>query len=136
MTTVIERIMQRVNRTETCWLWTGALDRYGYGQISVGNHREKAHRATYKALVGPIPEGLVIDHLCRVRNCVNPAHMEPVTLAENTRRGIPSNSLKSQCPQGHPYDAANTYTGAGRRDCRACRREATRRYEAKKRAAR
>jgi hypothetical protein len=136
MTTLIERIMERVNRTDTCWLWTGALNKYGYGQISVKNHRERVHRAAYEAFVGRSPDGLVIDHLCRVRHCVNPAHMEPVTRAENTRRGVPHNSLKSHCPQGHPYDTPNTYTGAGRRDCRTCRRGATRRYEAKRRASR
>lgn len=135
MTTVIDRIMQRVERSGECWLWTGHLDRYGYGQISVNNHREKVHRAAYEAFVGLIPDGLVIDHTCRVRRCVNPAHLEPVTHAENVRRGTPANSLKTHCPQGHAYDDANTYRGAGRRDCRTCRREATRRFEARKRAA-
>jgi hypothetical protein len=135
MTTVTERIMQRTDRSGDCWLWTGFLDRYGYGQISVQNRREKAHRAAYEAFVGPIPDGLVIDHTCRVRRCVNPAHLEPVTHAENVRRGIAPNARKTQCPKGHVYDDANTYRAAGRRDCRACRREATRRYEARKQAA-
>lgn len=71
-----------------CWLWTGHLDRYGYANFGLGKHRMvKVHRFAYELLVGPIPEGLEIDHLCRVRHCVNPAHMEPVTHAENMARG-------------------------------------------------
>ncbi|MFG3349552.1 HNH endonuclease signature motif containing protein [Streptomyces sp. NPDC048018] len=130
---VSERIQRQVDRNSDCWLWTGFLDRYGYGHISVNNHREKVHRAAYTALVGPIPDGLVIDHTCRVRHCVNPAHLEPVTQAENTRRGVAHNSTKTRCPQGHPYDEVNTYVAAGRRGCRSCRREASRRYEAAQR---
>lgn len=135
--TLRERIMQWTDRSGDCWLWTGFLDRYGYGQISVNNHREKAHRVAYATLVGPIPAGLVSDHTCRVRHCVNPAHLEPVTQAENMRRGVAHNSTKAHCPKGHPYNEANTYVrpGGGRRDCRECRRETSRRREATKRGA-
>ena len=119
-----------------CWLWTAATN-YGYGVIGLGRRQDGialAHRLLYEHMVGPIPEGLCLDHLCRVRACVNPAHMEVVTLAENKRRGESGpaqNARKTHCPQGHPYDEANTYRYNGWRQCRTCcldrRREATRR---------
>lgn len=70
-----------------CWIWTGELNRNGYGRVWRLGRRVMAHRAMYELLVGPIPEGLVLDHLCRVRCCVNPKHLEPVTVRENTIRG-------------------------------------------------
>lgn len=70
-----------------CWMWTASLKRTGYGQIRVYGHYTRAHRAAYELYVGPIPEGMHIDHLCRTKACVNPAHLEPVSQAENTRRG-------------------------------------------------
>lgn len=101
------------------------------------------HRFIYSVLVGPV-DGLTLDHLCRNRRCANPAHLDPVSLAENVRRSWqtdtkrPSaNALKTHCPQGHPYDEANTYRGAnGARKCRACTREGkraerTRRFRAR-----
>ncbi|MGI5247775.1 HNH endonuclease signature motif containing protein [Dactylosporangium sp. CA-139066] len=96
------------------------------------------HRASYQAFVGPIPPGLHIDHLCRQRSCGNPEHLEAVTPRENLVRGnAGSNQLrKTHCPQGHPYDESNTYHGKKGRFCRACGREATRRYKARKRAQR
>lgn len=70
-----------------CWIWNGAISRYGYGVFNPCHAKvERAHRRVYQELVGPIPEGLVLDHLCRVKACVNPAHLEPVTTQENTRR--------------------------------------------------
>lgn len=71
-----------------CWIWLGELNRNGYGRISLGGKRLMAHRVLYELMVGPIGEGLVLDHLCRMRCCVNPAHMEPVTVRENTLRGL------------------------------------------------
>ena len=111
-----------------CFLWAGAVDRKGYGQYRAGSRRDgtrrtvRAHRLAYEELVGPIPEGLQIDHLCRVRCCVNPAHLEPVTNRENVRRGDlgTKNTAKTHCPAGHPYDEANTRRSAGKRRCRAC----------------
>jgi HNH endonuclease len=70
-----------------CWLWQGALHSAGYGFLSVGGRNQLAHRVAYRLFVGPIPDGLELDHLCRVKHCVNPAHLEPVTTAENLRRG-------------------------------------------------
>lgn len=118
-----------------CWEWKLSLNWGGYGSFRSGAHRTGAHRAAYELLVGPIPPGLDIDHLCRNRKCVNPAHLEPVTRSENLRRGIGGrwNADKPRCPQGHAYDAANTYHDKrGWRGCRKCRRAAVRRYQKRK----
>ena len=72
-----------------CWLWGLALTPKGYGRIKIRNRNVRAHRVSYEAFCGPIPSGMVIDHSCRVRHCVNPAHLEPVTDAENLRRQGP-----------------------------------------------
>ena len=108
-----------------------------------------AHRLAYELVIGPIPKGLQIDHLCRVKDCVNPAHLEAVTNGENRRRAytatgwvykqqplrLPRTSERTHCPRNHPYDEQNTYRNpAGSRECRACRREAMRQHRAKARA--
>lgn len=112
-------------QTSGCWLWTAATNAKGYGRVAWEGHNRYAHRVVYTLLVGPIPDGLTIDHLCRVRACVNPAHMEPVTSRVNTARGMsPSalNAVKTACPSGHAYTPENTYTPPGktRRRCKAC----------------
>lgn len=81
-----ERFDTYVDKTDNCWLWTGSLTYDGYGIFRDNNRRTGAHRFAHEYHVGPIPEGLHIDHLCCVRNCVNPAHLEPVTPKENDRR--------------------------------------------------
>ncbi len=94
-----------------------------YSANGTSKHSAKSHRVVYEALVGPIPEGLVLDHLCRVLNCVNPNHLEPVTHQENVRRGVgPTavNSQKTHCPQNHEYTKENTYYGNGSRYCKIC----------------
>jgi len=129
MRTVAHRLAlkYRVDEETGCWLWIGATAR-GYGQIWVDGRTQPAHRIAYELLVGPIPEGLQLDHLCRVRHCVNPEHLEPVTNRENILRGVsivPQNAAKTHCPQNHPYDDANTYyEGPARwRRCLTCKRE-------------
>ncbi|MEU2992920.1 HNH endonuclease signature motif containing protein [Streptomyces griseoincarnatus] len=115
-------------------IFTGHVNPGGYGVIKSQGAMHNAHRVAYEVLVGPIPEGMHIDHLCRVRRCVNPHHLEPVTQRENTLRGdgpTAIHALKTHCPQGHPYDEVNTYVcSAGRRHCRKCKREREREYRA------
>jgi hypothetical protein len=110
-----------------CWQWRGVPDRDGYGTFGRRPQR-RAHRVAYELAVGPIPTGLVIDHLCGNRICVNPAHMEPVTQRTNILRSpntMPNrNAAKTRCPRGHAYSPENTYvrpTGTGR-DCRTSKR--------------
>lgn len=125
-----QRFWQKVDQSGGCWLWTAGTTEWGYGSFWTGERRVKAHRWSYEHLVGPIPEGLTLDHLCRNPPCVNPAHLEPVTGAENTRRG--GNALKTHCPQGHEYDAKNTRHCHGSRFCRACDAAAHRRAKERK----
>lgn len=111
---------------EGCWEWEGVRMENGYGKVG---HRGKcwlAHRLSYTAFVGPIPEGLTIDHLCRNRACVRPGHMEPVTQRVNTLRGIAptaENARKTHCPRGHELAGSNllpTLLARGQRSCRLC----------------
>lgn len=126
---VSDRLWARVDRSGDCWLWTGALDRNGYGRISTGGRGDPiafVHRVAYELIVGPIPDGLVIDHLCRNRACCNPDHMEPVTDAENKRRGFsPSavNARKTHCKRGHELSGDNVLVNGTGRSCRECRRD-------------
>lgn len=121
-----------------CWLWTAGQSPDGYGKFSLHSRSTPAHRLAYELLRGPIPDGLYLDHLCRVRRCVNPAHLEPVTHRENILRGdtLPAaNARKTHCPAGHPYDTENTIREAdGRRRCRVCVRDTRKRSRARRRA--
>jgi hypothetical protein len=129
--TTEERFWLKVDRRgpDECWPWlgAGAKVRFGYGLFKWAGRVQPAHRASYEINVGPIPTGLYLDHLCRNPNCVNPAHLEPVTNEENLRRGRPNpaaiNALKTHCIRGHEFTAENTYvTRRGTRTCRECRR--------------
>lgn len=129
----------QVEKTDECWLWHGCIEVNGYGVASVSGKTLKAHVIAYEALIGPKPEGMELDHLCRIRHCVNPAHLEPVTHQENTLRGTgPTavNAAKDVCDSGHPFDADNTYwRHNGGRDCRQCRRVRSLAYYYRKKAA-
>ena len=132
---------------DECWLWTGGLNQNGYGSfnISEGDSRTtaRAHRVAYELLVGPIPEGLEIDHVktrgCTSRACVNPAHLEPVTHTENLRRaeqvhGVATpNGRKTCCKNGHAFTPENTYRwrGTGSRQCKTCRNDRIRAFRAR-----
>ncbi len=121
------RFLTKFRVGDGCWEWTASVRRDGYGQFRLDGRVVSAHRVSYGLFVGPIPEGLTLDHLCRNRLCVRPDHLEPVTLCENILRGesLPAqNARKTQCPQGHAYDEANTRIGRhGWRVCRTCHRD-------------
>jgi hypothetical protein len=138
--TVYERFVEKTAKCDNgCIEWTGSISADGYGLIRLGpdegSRLEYAHRWSYAHHIGPIADGLVIDHLCRNRACVHPMHLQLVTTRENLLRGesfSARNAAKTHCPAGHPYDAANTYIaprkrGRGR-ECRQCRAERRRRH--------
>lgn len=120
----------RVTPTGFCWYWDRAAGN-GYGYFTLAGIRGLAHRMAYEFLVGPIPEGLVLDHLCRTPLCVNPDHLDPVPQGENVRRGNAGRwgRSKTHCPQGHEYTPENTviHSNNGGRICRTCKNEAGRR---------
>lgn len=113
-----------------CWIWHACLCSEGYGNFGIGSRTDgsrrtvRAHRFSYEHFVGPIPDELEIDHLCRNRACINPWHLEPVTSKVNTLRGDTQarrNAQKTHCPAGHPYNEENTrYSKDGSRSCRLC----------------
>lgn len=107
-----------------CWLWTGSLHKNGYATLKwdQGKSSEMAHRASYHAFKGDIPDGLVLDHKCKVRSCVNPDHLEPVTYSENNRRSPRKSPMKNNCIRGHELSGSNLIVDKkGWRTCRICR---------------
>jgi len=119
---------EHVEKTETCWIWRGYLQN-GYGYFAAGETRKwtRASGYAYRLLVGPVPDGLVLDHLCKNPPCVNPAHLEPVTQQINVLRSegrAAKNAGKTHCPAGHEYTPENTYISKQRtRGCVICRRQ-------------
>ena len=125
---VIDRFNKKilVNKYTGCWEWQAGKCNDGYGRFFVKPKGVRAHRYAYEYYVGEIPEGLQIDHLCRVRHCVNPKHMEPVTHEENCTRGLmdPGKARREQthCKHGHPFSGDNLYiTPKGGRACNSCK---------------
>lgn len=141
----------KTGSAEECWPWLGHIHHEGYGDLKYQARRIRAHRVAYEVTVGPIPDGLTLDHLCHTRDqtctggatclhrrCVNPAHLEPVPQLENMYRGRSPhafNALKTHCKNGHEFTPENTYWRArGRgRDCRKCTAISQRKYLARKR---
>lgn len=122
----MRRIVAQIRVDGTCWTWTGPRSSGGYAAIGTQDRKLTGHRYMYERLVGPIPAGLTLDHLCRNRACINPAHLEPVTHRENTLRGIgPTaiNARKTHCTRGHMLEGDGVLVRSGsRRECLACRR--------------
>lgn len=118
-----DRLGPKIEVTGFCWLWTARCNKAGYGTTKVERKHWLAHRMIYTLLVGPIPDELHLDHLCRVHNCVNPDHLEPVTCKENVIRGFAAR-MTPFCPMGHRYTPENTYMErrAGKTDIRRCRK--------------
>jgi hypothetical protein len=126
-------LIEKLELTESgCWEWKGGLDQHGYGAVSWGNKMHRTHRVFYMSLIRGIPEGLVIDHLCRNRKCCNPFHMEPVTLGENVKRGEAGlkKRMRTHCTRGHEYTKENVSIdkeGYGR--CLPCHRELSKKWK-------
>lgn len=133
----MDRFWSMVDKTDPngCWLWTGYVTDGGYGQFNTGKSTIKAHVFSYLITHGPVPERHDLDHLCRVRHCVNPAHLEPVTRSENLQRGVNARNPEGLCRRGHPLDGVRMNRGRRRRYCSTCNRENNQRQYAKRAAA-
>lgn len=120
-----ETVLSKIDKTDSCWLWKGAKTYNGYGffnwQDNGKAHGKMAHRVVYELLVGPIGTGLTLDHSCRNRICVNPSHLEPMTLGDNIRRSL--RALSNTCKYGHEYKEQSAfYQKIGARRCHECHR--------------
>lgn len=134
-----EIFWSRVSRLDpdSCWEWQAGRTPEGYGAFRFNGKNRLVHRLAYEWLVGPISDGLHLDHLCRNTLCVNPRHLEPVTARTNILRGFgPSavNARKTHCHRGHPLDGENVYHWKDQRHCRICRRRAERKWRERHRA--
>lgn len=120
------RFWSKVRKGNGCWEWIGAKTPLGYGRIKVSKNARNAHRIAYRLLIGEIPEGADIDHLCRNPACVNPQHLEAVSHRTNVLRGngspVQRNAYVTHCGNGHLFDLFNTYFYGHRRHCRVCNR--------------
>ena len=130
------RFWNKVDKSGACWIWTAGCDKYGYGRFRFEKRKEPAHRVAWYLEHGEFPKH-TIDHICRNKKCVNPSHLEDVTVSENTRR---RNAAITHCPQGHEYNEVNTryYTRVKNgkeisgRQCKICNREACRKSALKR----
>jgi hypothetical protein len=133
------RISEKIHIDENgCWIWHASRTPAGYGKVWWNGQLIGSHRLTYTLLAGEIPDGLVIDHLCRVRECCNPEHLRPCTQLENVHAPgslCPSaiQAKRTHCPKGHPLTGDNLFTYRGHRDCLTCRRERTRQQHIRER---
>lgn len=129
---LLERITAKINVDGVCWEWTGAKNKYGYGAIQRGRRTGvvRVHRALWEELVGPVPDGLELDHLCRNRACCNPDHLEPVTRQVNVDRGsrAAGRPRRTHCTHGHPLTPDNTRPSGA---CRQCANNRNREYRAR-----
>lgn len=129
------RFLMKVEINNTCWNWCATCGHNGYGQFWFKHANRLAHRISYLIFKGEIPDGLTIDHLCKNVKCVNPAHLEAVTIGENLLRGETfqgKNARKTHCPHGHEYTPENTRVHEGKRYCRKCCCINQRNYRARK----
>lgn len=130
------RILDNTSISETtgCWEWTGRLNKRGYAKARVDGKYRRMHRVAYEHFVGPLIPGMTIDHLCKNKCCVNPKHLEQVTIGENRVRAGLAPPGASHCIKGHEYTEANTYRtpGTNNRACRACQKNNSRRNLARK----
>lgn len=140
--TLADKFWEKVNKDgpipayrpdfDPCWLWTAAVNANGYGIMFTREESTLAHRISFALSGRIVPAGTQLDHLCRVRHCVNPKHLEAVTPRVNTHRGY-TNATKTHCPQGHPYSGDNLYLSPrGNRQCRECVRRSQMRYKKRK----
>ncbi len=143
-----ERLLDLIDKDRDCWVWTGSTNHAGYGRLTTGSRTDNtrrtrsAHRVSYEVFKGEIPDGLTIDHLCRNRKCINPEHLEAVTIKENIHRGNPlwkQESARTHCPKGHEYTEDNIYRYATKhggfcRNCKTCMKARTKRRYAERSA--
>lgn len=121
-----DRLDRKIDKTGSCWVWTGAKQSVGYGVVVIAGRLELVHRVAYLLAHGEIPIGKELDHLCSVRACVNPDHLEAVDRSTNVKRSYKRKGPKTRCVHGHEFTEANTYRLAGKRFCRACHRRRNR----------
>lgn len=137
----VDRFMSRIEvAPDGCWIWQSTINNQGYGVIAFEGKARKAHRFAHEVFIGPIPEGFDVDHLCRVRSCANPEHLEAVTHRENVLRGVgraAQGARQETCVKGHPFDSTTVRpNGRGQRVCRTCNNERNRAYYHRQKLAR
>lgn len=124
---IVERLLVKrtIDPVTGCWIWLGSTNSAGYGTISWQGRRQSVHRVAFMVFIGPIPDGLHVDHVydlgCRSSACFNPGHLEAVTVAENNRRSLAHRARKSHCDHGHVLTDNGVYISGGTRQCRECK---------------